>query len=302
LKLRSPFFTSLLYLTTVISAYAQEIPELTLENAIDIAVRGDDWLLVSEQEERAFLEEATAAGELPDPRMMVGLANMPIDTLKFDQEPMTQFRLGINQVFPRGDTRALLRRRITQQSQMNPLHRVNRIASLTLEVTSLWLDAYLAEQSTSLIDNDRALFEQLVDITSVRYTSAAGLARQQDLVRAEVELVRLDDRLAMLRQLQNSSKQKLAEWLPYEIVSLPFTEELPELLPPSEELVSLTQAAEFFQNHPRIRVNDKQIEISQTQVEITRQNFKPSFSIGASYGYRDRSPFGVNRDDFVSFV
>ncbi len=288
------------YIVLVPLSFAQEVSSLTLEDAIELAVQNDDWLLISEQEENAFLEEAIAAGELPDPRIMVGLANMPIDSLRFNQEPMTQFRLGINQSFPRGATRELQSQKISLQSQINPIHRGNRIASVKLEVTSLWLDIYLAEQSISLIESDRNLFEQLVDITSVRYTSAAGLSRQQDLVRAELELVRLDERLATLRQRQDSSRQELAEWLPFEVVSLPFNEDLPELLPSEEELTSLNQAAELFRNHPIIRANDKQIEIAQTQVEITRQSFKPSFSIGASYGYRDRSPLGMDRDDFVS--
>lgn len=280
MKLKQSNTIPLLFLLVVISASAQESSDLTLERSIDLAIQNDDWLTVSEQEQNALLEEATAAGELPDPKMMVGLANMPLDTLNFDQEPMTQFRLGVNQAFPRGDTLELLRKRITQQSEVSPLHRDDRTASVTLEVSGLWFDAYLAEQSISLIDNDRALFEQLVDVTTARYTSAAGLARQQDLIRAELELVRLDDRLAMLRQRQDSSRQRLAEWLPYEIVSLPFPQDLPELNPPTGELNSLSDALEFFENHPKIRTNDKQIEIAQTQVEITKQSFKPSYSVG----------------------
>ena len=281
---------------------AQETVDLSLETAIDLAIQGDDWLIVSQQEEKALLEQAVASGELPDPKMMLGLANMPLDTFDFNQEPMTQFRVGINQSFPRGDTLDLQRRRDTQRSEINPYLREDRKSAVTLEVTNLWLNAYLAEQSISLINNDRALFEQLVDITSVRYTTASGLARQQDLVRAEVELVRLDDRLAQLRQLQDSSKQKLAEWLPYRSLSLPLAAEKPNLAPPEIQLTSLEQAGEFFMNHPRIRAHDKQIEIAETQVELTKQSFKPSFSVGAAYSYRADAPTGLdrNRSDFFA--
>jgi outer membrane protein TolC len=298
---RAVFLVLVVVVESVSSCFAQENSSLTLEEAIELAVQNDDWLLISEQEENAYLEEAVAAYELPDPKMMVGLANLPVDSFAFEQEPMTQFRLGVNQSFPRGATRELLSKKIGLQSQVNPIYRENRAANVKLEVTGLWLDVYLAAQSISLIENDRDLFEQLVDITSARYTSAAGLSRQQDLIRAELELVRLDERLAALRQRQDSNKQRLAEWLPYEVVSLPFNTELPELQASEAELTGLNQAAEFFRDHPIIRANEKQIEIAQTQVEITRQSFKPSFSVGASYGYRERSPQGINRDDFVSF-
>ena len=298
---RAPFLVLIVLVESVSLSFAQENPALTLEEAIELAVQSDDWLLISEQEENAYLEEAIAANELPDPKVMVGLANLPIDSFAFDQEPMTQFRLGINQSFPRGATRELLSKKIGLQSQISPIDRENRVANVRLEVTGLWLDAYMAAQSISLIENDRDLFEQLVDITSARYTSAAGLSRQQDLIRAELELVRLDERLTALRQRQDSNKQRLAEWLPYEVVSLPFNTELPELQPSEAELTGLNQAAEFFRDHPIIRANEKQIAIAQTQVEIARQSFKPSFSVGASYGYRDRTPQGIYRDDFVSF-
>ena len=298
---RAPFLVLIVLVESVSLSFAQENPALTLEEAIELAVQSDDWLLISEQEENAYLEEAIAANELPDPKVMVGLANLPIDSFAFDQEPMTQFRLGINQSFPRGATRELLSKKIGLQSQISPIDREKRVANVRLEVTGLWLDAYMAAQSISLIENDRDLFEQLVDITSARYTSAAGLSRQQDLIRAELELVRLDERLTALRQRQDSNKQRLAEWLPYEVVSLPFNTELPELQPSEAELTGLNQAAEFFRDHPIIRANEKQIAIAQTQVEIARQSFKPSFSVGASYGYRDRTPQGIYRDDFVSF-
>ncbi|MEZ5489279.1 MAG: TolC family protein [Gammaproteobacteria bacterium] len=291
---------SLLLLVVALPVSSQELQNLTLEYAIDLAIEGDDWLIVSQQEENALLEQAIASGELPDPKMMVGLPNMPLDTLNFNQEPMTQFRVGVSQSFPRGDSLKLQRRRVLQQSEVNPFQRDDRKAAVSLEVSRLWLDGYLAEQSITLINNDRVLFEQLVDITNARYTSAAGLARQQDLVRAEVELVRLDDRLAMLRQLQDRSKQRLAEWLPYEYLSLPLSPELQQRPPPSTELSGLAQASEYFLNHPKVRAQDKKIEIAQTQIEITEQSFKPSYSVGVNYGYRGNAPGGIERADFIS--
>ena len=45
---------------------------------------------------------------------------------------------------------------------------------------------------------------------------------------------------------------------------------------------------------------DKQIEASRTSVELARQSYKPGFSLGASYGYREDGPLGIQRDDFIS--
>ena len=60
------------------------------------------------------------------------------------------------------------------------------------------------------------------------------------------------------------------------------------------------EAADFFEQHPRILAHNKQIEVAQTKIELAQQSLKPSYSVGASYGYRDNAPMGVNRADFVS--
>jgi outer membrane protein TolC len=279
---------------------AQGQNELSLEQAISRALTDDDWIIANKQIELSLSEESISAGQLPDPRMSIGLSNMPLDTFNFNQEPMTQLRIGINQTFPRGDTLELQQRQKIQQSEVNPFLRDDRNANVTLQVSTLWLNSFLAQQSIELIENDRELFEQLVDLTGVRYTSATGLAQQHDLVRAQLELTRLDDRLAMLRQLQNTNKQKLSQWLPYQLLSMPLTSAKPEIEAPSTHLTSLSQATEFFANHPTVRAHNKRIQIAQTKVALTQQSLKPSYSVGASYGYRDNTPIGRQRADFIT--
>jgi hypothetical protein len=297
-------YVSLILLLTSVTlpplGLAQNSNELTLESAITAAVANDDWLVANQDIEQAQLEQAIADGQLPDPKMSIGLANMPTDSFSFNQEQMTQLRFGVNQTFPGGDTLQLQEKRRQQESEVNPYLRDERKASMALMVSNLWLDSYLAEQSIAFIEGDRALFEQLIEITSSRYTNAVGLARQQDLVRAELELIRLDDRLAMLKQQQNSNKQKLSQWLPDDLVALPLSAQLPLLSTPNGSLASLAQATEFFATHPKILAHNKRIAVAETQVELTRQSLKPSYTVGASYGYRDNAPMGMERADFVS--
>ena len=282
---------------------AQETDALSLNVAIEQAIFNDDWLIASQYRESALREEAVYSGQLPDPMMMVSLMNLPVNSLSFDQEPMTQFKVGVTQSFPRGDSLALSQQQKIEQSEVNPFLRDERVASVTLRVTQLWLDSYLAQESIDLINNDRSLFEQLVEITDSRYRNAAGTARQQDVLRAEVELTRLDDRLTTLQQKLENSRQQLAQWIPYELVLLEISSELPEFELPDTAgtaIPDLVSAADVFSEHPQVKVLDKQIDASETGVELAKQSYKPGFSVGASYGYRDNGPMGIQRDDFVS--
>ena len=136
---------------------------LTLESALVQAKTVDPWLEGNRQQQLAMESESVAAGTLPDPKMSLGYANLPTDTFDFDQEGMTQFKVGISQMFPRGDTREIQREKLALLSQQFPYQRQNRLARIDVVVAQLWLDAYKAQESIKLIEEKRELFEQLVE-------------------------------------------------------------------------------------------------------------------------------------------
>jgi hypothetical protein len=156
---------------------------------------------------------AESAFELADPKFSLTLANLPTDSLDFEQEAMTQLVAGVSQMYPRGDSRRLKRQQLQQQSNRQPLLRYEREAKLALTITQIWLDAYQARQSALLIEQNRTLFDQLVDISLASYSSALGRTRQQDLIQAQLEQTRIEDRMTRLAQMQDMAEQKLLEWL-----------------------------------------------------------------------------------------
>ena len=85
-------------------AQSQTKSLLTLEQAVEIAINNDPWLVGSEYREQAIVSSSVAAASLPDPVVNIGLANLPTDGFAFDQEPMTQLKAGVSQMFPRGDS------------------------------------------------------------------------------------------------------------------------------------------------------------------------------------------------------
>ena len=122
--------------TLVVSA-AATANGITLEQAVLMARDSDPWLAGSEYRQRAVEALGTAAGSLPDPMLSLGLANLPTDTFEFDQEPMTQFKVGVSQTFPRGDSRQLQRRRLSVLGASHPLQREDRRARVAVTVAHL---------------------------------------------------------------------------------------------------------------------------------------------------------------------
>jgi len=183
--------------------------------------------------------------------------------------------------------------------------RLDRRAKVSVTVSQLWLEAFKAQESIRLIEQDRALFEQLVDAAKAGYSSALGRARQQDVIRAQLELIRLEDRLTMLRQQQQAAQKRLTEW-----IGAPATVPLAPVLPtqslsrplsvPTIKQVSEHTRYEWIRHHPALRALDQRIDATQTGVDLAKQKYKPEWGLTAQYGYRDSDPMGRDRADLFS--
>jgi outer membrane protein TolC len=284
--------------------------QLSLQAAVDMAQANDPWLTGSRYRQLATEAQSVAAGQWADPMVSVGFANLPVDGFDFNAEPMTQFKVGVSQMLPRGNSAALRRQQLSELSAQQPLLRQDRLARVEATVSQLWLESWRNKESIRLIENDRALFEQLADMVEAAYASALGKARQQDLLRAQLEVVRLEDRLTVLAQQQEVSQAKLGEWLPAGAGPLPALQgPLPALelqapdwagtaAPGTPQLQQ--RLNQQLQQHPLLRSVEQKILAATTAVELTRQKYRPQWGVNASYGYRDDDPSGVERSDFFS--
>ena len=275
--------------------------ELTASEAVTIAIESDPWLAGSRLTQNALTDESIAAAALPDPRMNLMAGNFPVDTFDVGQEAMTQLSVGVSQIFPRGDTLTLERQKKGQLALQHPLLREDRQAKVTAKVLQLWLDAYNAQESIRLIEGDRALFEHLVDAAQASYSTAVGRTRQQDVIRAQLELTRLEDRLTALLQQQESAQRRLSEW-----IGVPARTDLAPAIPsvapvkPVSTTASDQERYELVSEHPLLLALEMRIEVSETDVELARQKYKPEWGLNAQYGYRAKDTQGRDRADLFS--
>ncbi len=275
-------------------------PELELASVINTAIGNDPWLRQSTLMQEALLEESVAEGAFPDPRLAIGAANLPTDTFDMGQEPMTQATIGFTQRFPRGESRQLSQNKKVEMAEVQPFRRDNRRVQVAETVTQLWLEIWRTQQSIRLIEDNRGLFEQLTDVAEAGYTSAAMGSRQQDIIRASLEVTRLEDRLTALSSQLASNQEALAEWIGGGMAQLQVSPDLPP------ELLRMLPAGwaetspEALLRHPAVRVTDQLIDAQAIDVDLARQAYKPEWSVSAQYGYRERAPNGQDRADFFS--
>ena len=296
---------------------------LSFEKAIKSAQKNDPWFTGNVHKQRAIESMSTAVNTLPDPKVSIGLANLPTDGFDFGQEGMTQAKVGIAQMFPRGDTLEIKSNQLKIQSEAFPFQRQDREAKVAVTVGSLWLDAYLVQQSIALIEKNRSLFEQLADVAEASYSSALGKTRQQDIVRAQLELTRLEDRLDKLEQQKNRYEGMLSQWLTsfssengsfnaismrtdFSLHGIKLTQQLPQVdllnreLVYSENWLQPGELVPYFSTHPSVISLEKKVSSTKTGIELAKQKYKPEWGVSASYGYRSDDPMGRSRADLFS--
>jgi outer membrane protein TolC len=296
---------------------------LSFTEAVKAAQKNDPWLTGNVHKQRAIESMSTAVNALPDPKMSIGLANLPTNGFDFGQEGMTQAKVAISQMFPRGDTLAIKSQQLKIQSEAYPYQRKDRISKVAVTVGSLWLDAYRVQQSIALIEKNRSLFEQLADVATASYSSALGKTRQQDIVRAQLELTRLEDRLDKLAQQRNHYEGMLSQWLTtfssgnrlieegplvtnFSLHNILLNKELPQIGLLNRDLVfnkswiKPQELVPYFLKHPSVIAVDKKVFATKTGIDLAKQKYKAEWGVNASYGYRGDDPMGRSRADLFS--
>ena len=267
---------------------------LSLQQAEQLALEGDPLIMSYKASSRSYDAEATANGTLPDPKLRLGMFNVPLDTFSTSEDPSTQLRIGIQQEFPRGDTTDLKQQQSKWLAQAAMAQAEDQRLQLLMNVRDTYLNLYHEIQAGSIVNETRALFLKLVKITEDQY--AAGRANQQDVIHADLELSRLDDRATKIQGNEDEYRAYLAQW-----VGDVAWQDIDSNLPVLPDVPDNIEINKLLTRHPAVMVETARVEASRTMIEVTRQDYKPG--IGAFVEYRKRfgeNPDGSDRSDMMA--
>ena len=181
--------------------------------------------------------------------MRVGLNNYPVESGSFSTEGMTHALVGLRQAFPPGDSRAIESRQFSAMAARQSARADARGLEVRGATRQAWLESYYWQQARELVASSRPFFDDLAQITRSLY--AVGRRNQQDVLRAELELSRLDDRLIEMSRQLAGSQASLGQWIG-DSASRPVARALPNWgTPPAREQI-LSGVAQ----HPLLQAAD----------------------------------------------
>ena len=246
---------------------------LDINEAVRLSLADDPVIAASRARSQAFSDNAIADGQLPDPQLRSGIYNLPTDNFHINEEPSTQLRLGLQQAFPRGKTLHYKQRQGEWQATAALAAAELGTRQVTLQVRSQFLDLYYQTRADIIVQETRALFTQLVDITRTQY--ATGRVSQQDVLQASLELSRLDERATRILNALDTSRANLNKWIGT-AASLPVNSDFPTLpLPATQQ-----QIESSLPDHPAIMMETAKLEAENQSIRIAREQYKPGWSAG----------------------
>ena len=208
---------------------------------------------------------------LPDPRLQFGYQRMPM------MEPVQGAMYGIGQEIPfpgklklKGEVAQREADRIEQEYAAVRLRLLARLKEA-------YLDLHFVHDAIDVVERNKVLLMQFEKTAKSRY--AVGQAAQQDVFRAQVEISRVMDRLAVLDQQKESLHAAINRLLnrppdgplgaPEEIHVTMLTLSLPQL----------NQRAEEFS--PILHASAKGVERGEQAVALARREYYPDFDVSA---------------------
>ncbi len=271
--------------------------KLRMESLVDEALAENPRLKDARRQVKASELSVKPAGTLPDPTIAFGLAAAPVDTFAFDREPMTQKVISLTQPFP-FPGKLNLSREVAQRQSQAMSRKLEILEDMTaFEVRKEFLEWAYIERAVEITQTNIRIMESFTEIASSKYS--VGKAAQWDVLKAQVERSKLEDKLATLEQKSKTHRAKLAALAGREkpLEGSPQIEWTRDFSLKESRLIATAE-----DNNPELAYYRSIAEKAESSSKLAKRQRLPDFSLTLSYGQREDGEMNgttVDRPDFV---
>jgi len=273
---------------------------IMLDAAVTKALSASPELAAMKARAKALVAISDQVETLPDPYLSINMLNLPLDSLSFSQEAMTQLQLGITQALPYPGKLALRAQAANQEAGAVAAEVTEQRLQLVQAVKTVWWNIFYYDRALEVVERNEALLSQFVNVAETRYQVGRGL--QQDILLAQLELSKLRDntiRLQNRRENEATRLNVLLDYPPNRPVQLPVT--VDETLPVLASSSMLQTRAVAFR--PALAAQNERMAAARSRIDLAQKDYAPDFKLGAAYGLRSgHNVDGTRRADFGSVM
>jgi outer membrane protein TolC len=277
-------------------AFAQEL--LSLDALIDEALENSPYVKVFKMNKDALWERPSQVKFWDDPKVTLGVTNLPTDDFDFNKQDMTQKTVSVMQNIPfPGISR--LKEKAAVEVAKGAESELENIEIRTVNAVKIaYYDLYFVNNAIKLTDENIDLMKKFVELTQSKYEVGNGL--QEDILKAQVELYKLQEKMINLKQKEASIKADMLR-----LLNRNDGEQL-QVVPKIEKTVNTVSFEDLkttvLEENPLLRQLDHTVAQKETEHLLAKKSYYPNFSITAAYGQRDDGLDDKHRSDFMSLL
>ncbi|MDP6045643.1 MAG: TolC family protein [Phycisphaerae bacterium] len=276
-------------------------PGLTAESTVDDYVRTAELdnpeLAAAFSRWKADLQQIPQVTALPDPKFTYQYYIQRVETRTGSQRQA----FSIAQTFPWFGKLAL--RGDAAVEKANASHQQFRQKRLKLarEVKDAYSEYYYLARAIEITEQNAKLLKHIETIARIRYKTAA--AGHPDIIRVQVEMGKLADRISSLEQMRKPLAARLNA-----AMNRPINTPVAVLKAPAAGDVDLAGLDELLEkNSPELAELDRRIAAEEIGIELAKKNYWPDVTLGMSYidtasSTGGRSPNGDGDDPVIAMV
>ena len=247
----------------------------TLNDYIRYALLNNRGVEAAYEKWQAAMEKVAPAGTLPDPKMTFAYYIKEVETRVGPQK----YSVGINQTFPWFGKLDLKEKTALGAANAEKARYDAQKLMLISKIKKLYYQYSYLAQAIKITRDNITLVSNFEDVATAKYKGGAGL--QNAVIKIQVELGKLDDRLTSLKDSMTPVVAKLNSAMNRpSSASLPVPENIPDdkISMDKSELISLLQS-----QNPNLKVLDYIAESDNYMIGLAEKNYYPDFTLGLNY-------------------
>lgn len=264
----------------LLSAGSVQADPLTFEQALTLAASDAPSLRASALDVEAAQASATAAGQLPDPRLSFGLDGFPISgpsAGRFDGIMMTMFKVGLQQDVPSGARRRAERDIAEADIDIARARAATTLWEVRVAAGEAWIDLHYADRRLAVLEELLGSLEPIWDAAPSGVASSR-LRPAQALGPVELK-ADLEDRRDRLQADLAAARARLSRWTGDPIPTA-------EGSAPNIDLDADARAVRLA-DLPPLRAYRAAAQRAEADVDLARAARQPDWSFEVGYGHRD---------------
>jgi cobalt-zinc-cadmium efflux system outer membrane protein len=271
----------------------------SLEELINQALEVSPKIKMLEMKKLAAENRIEQNSNLPDPMLTLGIVNLPTNSFSFTQEPMTGAIVGLRQDLP-------FPGKLSEQADVNSKDVdivEQEILDSKIEIRKNVIRSYneiiFFRNAIEIAESSKDLLNNIAEVVRTKYS--VSTASQQNLLKVELEITNITEKIEDLKSKEKSQLSILNALLLRPADSLIITEKFPDISYEKITVDALVDSAEKFR--PFLVGIKEARQKEMLKKSLADYDYYPNFNLSVAYTYRDEiAATNTPLNNFLSFV